>query len=161
MCGNGILPTTKKEIEQLGWDVPDFVLVTGDAYVDHPTFGVAIISRLLESYGYKIAILAQPDWRTDRDFTRFGQPKLGFMVTAGNIDSMVAHYTAARRKRNDDAYSPGGKAGKRPDRAVTVYTKKIKRSLSRFPCSDCRFGGLPSDVLPIMIIGITKFARPF
>lgn len=76
------LPTTKKAIEQLGWDVPDFVLVTGDAYVDHPTFGVAIISRLLESYGYKIAILAQPDWRTDRDFTRFGQPKLGFMVTA-------------------------------------------------------------------------------
>ena len=97
------LPTTKQEIEQLGWDVPDFVLVTGDAYVDHPTFGVAIISRLLESYGYKISILAQPDWRTDRDFTRFGQPKLGFMVTAGNIDSMGAHYTAARRKRSDDA----------------------------------------------------------
>lgn len=139
----------KKEIEQLGWDVPDFVLVTGDAYVDHPTFGVAIISRLLESYGYKIAILAQPDWRTDRDFTRFGQPKLGFMVTAGNIDSMVAHYTAARRKRNDDAYSPGGKAGKtsRPCR-YGVY-QKDKRSLSRFPCSDCRFGGLPQTFCPL------------
>ena len=137
------LPTTKKEIEQLGWDVPDFVLVTGDAYVDHPTFGVAIISRLLESYSYKIAILAQPDWRTDRDFTRFGQPKLGFMVTAGNIDSMVAHYTAARRKRNDDAYSPGGKAGKRPDRAVTVYTKKIKEV---YPDSPVVIAGLEASL---------------
>ena len=137
------LPITKKEIEELGWDVPDFVLVTGDTYVDHPTFGVAIISRLLESYGYKIAILAQPDWRTDRDFTRFGQPKLGFMVTAGNIDSMVAHYTAARRKRNDDAYSPGGKAGKRPDRAVTVYTKKIKEI---YPDSPVVIAGLEASL---------------
>ena len=137
------LPTTKQEIEQLGWDVPDFVLVTGDAYVDHPTFGVAIISRLLESYGYKISILAQPDWRTDRDFTRFGQPKLGFMVTAGNIDSMVAHYTAARRKRSDDAYSPGGKAGKRPDRAVTVYTKKIKEI---YPDSPVVIAGLEASL---------------
>ena len=92
------LPITKQEIEQLGWDVPDFVLVTGDAYVDHPTFGVAIISRLLESYGYNIAILAQPDWRTDRDFTRFGQPKLGFMVTAGNIDSMVCPLYCCQKK---------------------------------------------------------------
>ena len=88
--------------------------------------GVAIISRLLESHGYRIAILAQPDWRTGRDFTRFGRPRLGFMVTSGNIDSMVAHYTAARRKRGEDAYSPGGRAGLRPDRAVLVYTKKIK-----------------------------------
>ena len=103
------LPVSKEEIEALGWDVPDFVLVTGDAYVDHPSFGVAIISRLLESHGYRIAILAQPDWRTGRDFTRFGRPRLGFMVTSGNIDSMVAHYTAARRKRGEDAYSPGGR----------------------------------------------------
>lgn len=117
------LPITKQEIEQLGWDVPDFVLVTGDAYVDHPTFGVAIISRLLESYGYKIAILAQPDWRTDRDFTRFGQPKLGFMVTAGNIDSMVAHYTAARRKRSDDAYSPE----ERQENVLTVPLRCIPK----------------------------------
>ena len=158
------LPTTKQEIEQLGWDVPDFVLVTGDAYVDHPTFGVAIISRLLESYGYKIAILAQPDWRTNRDFTRFGQPKLGFMVTAGNIDSMVAHYTAARRKRSDDAYSPGGKAGKRPDRAVTVYTKKIKEiypdspGISRWFWVDWRHR---CAGLRIMIIGITGFVLLF
>ena len=98
-----------------GWDAPDFVLVTGDAYVDHPSFGPAIISRVLENEGFHVAILAQPDWKTDRDFTRFGKPKLGFLVTSGNIDSMVAHYTAARRKRSDDAYSPGKKAGKRPD----------------------------------------------
>lgn len=137
------LPTTKKEIQQLSWDVPDFVLVTGDAYVDHPTFGVAIISRLLESYGYKIAILAQPDWHTDRDFTRFGQPKLGFMVTSGNIDSMVAHYTAARRKRSDDAYSAGGKSGKRPDRAVIVYTKKIKEI---YPDSPVVIAGLEASL---------------
>ena len=94
------LPITKQEMHELGWTEPDFVLVTGDAYVDHPTFGVAIISRVLESHGYKVAILSQPDWRTDKDFTRFGKPRLGFMVTAGNIDSMVAHYTAARRKRS-------------------------------------------------------------
>ena len=137
------LPITKKEIEDLGWDVPDFVLVTGDAYVDHPTFGVAIISRLLESYGYKIAILAQPDWRTDRDFTRFGQPRLGFMVTSGNIDSMVAHYTAARRKRSEDAYSPGKKVGLRPDRAVLVYTKKIKEI---YPDSPVVIAGLEASL---------------
>lgn len=137
------LPITKKEIEALGWDVPDFVLVTGDAYVDHPTFGVAIISRLLESYGYKIAVLAQPDWRTDRDFTRFGQPRLGFMVTSGNIDSMVAHYTAARRKRSEDAYSPGKKIGLRPDRAVLVYTKKIKEI---YPDSPVVIAGLEASL---------------
>ena len=137
------LPITKKEIEDLGWDVPDFVLVTGDAYVDHPTFGVAIISRLLESYGYKIAILAQPDWRTDRDFTRFGQPRLGFMVTSGNIDSMVAHYTAACRKRSEDAYSPGKKVGLRPDRAVLVYTKKIKEI---YPDSPVVIAGLEASL---------------
>ncbi len=140
------LPVSKEEIEALGWDVPDFVLVTGDAYVDHPSFGVAIISRLLESHGYRIAILAQPDWRTGRDFTRFGRPRLGFMVTSGNIDSMVAHYTAARRKRGEDAYSPGGRAGLRPDRAVLVYTKKIKEL---YP--DC----------PVVIAGLEASLRRF
>ena len=110
---------------------------------DHPTFGVAIISRLLESYGYKIAILAQPDWRTDRDFTRFGQPRLGFMVTSGNIDSMVAHYTAACRKRSEDAYSPGKKVGLRPDRAVLVYTKKIKEI---YPDSPVVIAGLEASL---------------
>ena len=137
------LPITREETEALGWDCPDFVLVTGDAYVDHPTFGPAIISRVLESHGYRVAMLAQPDWRTDRDFTRFGKPRLGFMVSAGNIDSMVAHYTAARRRRSDDAYSPGNRAGLRPDRAVTVYAKKIR---ALYPDSPIVIGGLEASL---------------
>ncbi len=137
------LPITKEETEALGWDCPDFVLVTGDAYVDHPTFGPAIISRLLESKGYRVAMLAQPDWKTDRDFTRFGKPRLGFMVSAGNIDSMVAHYTAARRRRSDDAYSPGNRPGLRPDRAVTVYAKKIREL---YPDSPIILGGLEASL---------------
>ncbi len=120
------LPINREDMKARGWDEVDFVFVTGDAYVDHPTFGPAILSRLLESRGYRVAILAQPDWRSNYDFTRFGKPRLGFLVSAGNIDSMVAHYTVAKRKRRDDAYSPGKKAGLRPDRAVTVYSKKIK-----------------------------------
>jgi uncharacterized radical SAM protein YgiQ len=137
------LPITREEIKALGWDAPDFVVVTGDAYVDHPTFGTAIISRLLESYGYRVAILAQPDWHSDKDFTRFGKPKFGFMVGSGNIDSMVAHYTTARRRRREDAYSPGNKAGLRPDRAVIVYTKMIKRI---YPDSPVVIGGLEASL---------------
>ncbi len=137
------LPITKKEIDALGWDTPDFVVVTGDAYVDHPSFGTAIISRLLESYGYRVAILAQPDWRSDHDFTRFGRPRLGFMVSSGNIDSMVAHYTVARRKRSKDAYSPDHKMGLRPDRAVIVYTKKIKEL---YPDCPVIIGGLEASL---------------
>lgn len=137
------LPITKKEIEALGWDAPDFVVVTGDAYVDHPSFGTAIISRLLESYGYRVAVLAQPDWNSNTDFTRFGKPKLGFMVNSGNIDSMVAHYTVARRRRREDAYSPGHKAGLRPDRAVIVYTKKIKEL---YPDTPVIIGGLEASL---------------
>jgi uncharacterized radical SAM protein YgiQ len=137
------LPVTKEEITALGWDAPDFVVVTGDAYVDHPTFGTAIISRVLENFGYRVAILAQPDWHSDRDFTRFGKPKLGFLVNSGNIDSMVAHYTVARRRRHDDAYSPGKKAGLRPDRAVIVYTKIIKKI---YPDSPVIIGGLEASL---------------
>ena len=137
------LPITREETEALGWDRPDFVLVTGDAYVDHPTFGPAIISRLLESRGYRVAMLAQPDWKTDRDFTRFGRPRLGFMVSAGNIDSMVAHYTAARRRRSDDAYSPGSRPGLRPDRAVTVYTRRLKEL---YPDCPVIIGGLEASL---------------
>lgn len=118
------LPITQKETLALGWDMPDFIIVTGDAYVDHPSFGTAVISRVLEGEGYKIAIIPQP--QGDGDYTRFGAPRYAFLVNSGNIDSMVAHYTAAKRKRSEDAYSPGGKAGLRPDRAVTVYTKKLK-----------------------------------
>lgn len=137
------LPITKEEIDTLGWDAPDFVVVTGDAYVDHPTFGPAIISRVLEHFGYRVAILAQPNWRDNKDFMRFGKPKFGFMVSSGNIDSMVAHYTAARRRRRDDAYSPGNKPGMRPDRAVLVYTKKIKEI---YPDSPVIIGGLEASL---------------
>ncbi|MBE7088672.1 MAG: YgiQ family radical SAM protein [Clostridiales bacterium] len=119
------LPITKKEMLDLGWTQPDFVLVTGDAYVDHPSFGTAIISRILEREGYKVCILPQP--KTDEDYKRFGAPRLAFLVNGGNIDSMVAHYTAAKKPRSDDAYTAGGKAGARPDRAVIVYCKKIRK----------------------------------
>ena len=137
------LPITKQEMDALGWTAPDFVVVTGDSYVDHPSFGIAIISRLLEHYGYKVAILAQPDWKTDRDFTRFGRPRLGFMVSSGNIDSMVAHYTAAKRKRSEDAYTAGNKTGKRPDRAVIVYSQKIKEI---YPDCPVILGGLEASL---------------
>ncbi len=119
------LPITKKEMLERGWDEADFVLVTGDAYVDHPSFGTAIISRVLESKGYRVCIVSQP--RSDEDFKRFGRPRLGFLINSGNIDSMVAHYTAAKKRRSDDAYTPGGKAGARPDRAVIVYSKAVRR----------------------------------
>ncbi len=119
------LPITKKEMQERGWDEADFVLVTGDAYVDHPSFGTAIISRVLESKGYRVCIVSQP--RGDEDYKRFGRPRLGFLINSGNIDSMVAHYTAAKKRRSDDAYTPGGKAGARPDRAVIVYSKAVRR----------------------------------
>ncbi|MCI2191890.1 MAG: YgiQ family radical SAM protein [Oscillospiraceae bacterium] len=137
------LPVTKEEIEELSWDAPDFVLVTGDAYVDHPTFGTAIISRVLESCGYRVAILAQPDWHSLRDFQRFGCPKLGFLVNAGNLDSMVAHYTVAKRPRRMDAYSPGNQNGKRPDRAVTVYSHCIRKA---YPDAPIILGGLEASL---------------
>lgn len=127
------LPITKEEVLALDWGVPDFVLVTGDAYVDHPSFGTAIISRTLEAEGYRVAILPQPDWRSTEDFCRFGRPRLGFLVNSGNIDSMVAHYTAAKKRRGDDYYSPGGKAGKRPDRAIIVYCNRIREAYGDVP----------------------------
>ena len=119
------LPITKNEMLERGWPQADFILVTGDAYVDHPSFGTAIISRVLESKGYKVCIISQP--KSKSDYTEFGAPRLAFLVNGGNIDSMVAHYTAAKKKRSDDAYTPGGKAGSRPDRAVTVYCKEIRK----------------------------------
>lgn len=127
------LPITAEEVTELGWGVPDFVLVTGDAYVDHPSFGTAIISRVLEAEGYRVAILPQPDWKSAEDFRRFGRPRLGFLVNSGNIDSMVAHYTAAKKRRGDDYYSPGGKAGKRPDRAIIVYCNRIREAYGDVP----------------------------
>lgn len=137
------LPMNAKEVSQRGWDSVDFVYVCGDSYVDHPSFGAAIITRVLEGHGYKVAFLAQPDWKSDDDFTQFGKPNLGFFVTAGNIDSMVAHYTVAKRKRSDDAYTAGGKNGKRPDRAVTVYSNIIRRL---YPDSPIIIGGLEASL---------------
>lgn len=143
MLDTGMMPMTREELNARGIDVPDFVYVIGDAYVDHPSFGAAIISRVLEAKGFSVAIVSQPDWRSDQDFTRFGRPRLGFLVTSGNIDSMVAHYTAAKRKRSEDAYSPGGKAGKRPDRAVLVYCQKIRQMYGDIPLI---IGGLEASL---------------
>lgn len=120
------LPTTKQEIDALGWDRPDFILVSGDAYVDHPSFGPAVISRVLQSLGYKTALLLQPDWRQALSFIALGSPRYAFLVTSGNIDSMVNHYTAAKKHRSFDAYSPGGAVGMRPDRAAIVYANRLR-----------------------------------
>lgn len=127
------LPINRQEMSERGWEQPDFVLVSGDAYVDHPSFGPAIISRVLESFGYKVAILAQPDWNDPRSMTEFGEPRLGFLVTSGNIDSMVNHYSVAKKKRSTDAYTPGGEMGKRPDRAVIVYSNLIRKTYKSTP----------------------------
>lgn len=137
------LPINKADMQKRGWDEVDFVYVSGDAYVDHPSFGPAIITRVLENAGYKVAFLAQPDWKSDRDFTQFGKPRLGFFVSAGNIDSMVAHYTVAKKRRTSDAYTPGGKMGKRPDRAVTVYCQKIREIYGDIPII---IGGLEASL---------------
>ena len=137
------LPMTNEEVKARGWDYVDFVYISGDAYVDHPSFGAAIITRVLEDKGFRVAVLSQPDRKSDRDFLRFGKPRLGFFISAGNIDSMVAHYTVAKRRRSDDAYSPGGKSGRRPDRAVTVYSQIVKRL---FPDSPVIIGGLEASL---------------
>ena len=127
------LPVTKKDMEDRGWDQVDFVYVTGDAYVDHSSFGTAIISRLLESRGYKVGIIPQPDWRRKESIAIFGEPRLGFLVSAGNMDSMVNHYTVAKKHRQKDSYSPGGKMGLRPDRAVIVYSNLIRQTFKKTP----------------------------
>ncbi len=130
---NTFLPVTPEEMRARGWAAPDFVLVSADAYVDHPSFGHAIISRVLEREGYKICVLPQPDWHTCQDFKRFGEPRLGFLISGGVIDSMVNHYTAAKKPRSEDAYSPGGKAGSRPDRATVVYANRIREAYAKAP----------------------------
>ena len=140
---NGFLPVTAEEVKKLGWDAPDFVYVTGDAYVDHPSFGLAIISRVLEANGYRVAMLPQPDWHSCEDFKRFGRPKIGFLVTAGVIDSMVNHYTAAKKHRSEDVYSPGGKADCRPDRATAVYSNRIREAYGSIPIA---IGGVEASL---------------
>ncbi|MCF0133452.1 MAG: YgiQ family radical SAM protein, partial [Blautia sp.] len=127
------LPASRKEMHKLGWERPDFVYITGDAYVDHPSFGPAIISRLLESRGYKVCMLPQPDWKHKESVCVFGEPRLGFLVSSGNMDSMVNHYTVSGKHRQKDAYSPGGAMGMRPDRAVIVYSNLIRQSFKKTP----------------------------
>lgn len=140
---HAFLPISKNDMLSRGWDRPDFVYVTGDAYVDHPSFGTALISRVLEADGFRIAILSQPDYKSCDAFKEFGKPRLGFLVTAGNIDSMVAHYTAAKKKRTYDYYSPGGKAGLRPDRATIVYCNRIREAYGDVPII---IGGLEASL---------------
>ncbi len=141
------LPVSKEDMQERGWWWYDFLLVTGDAYVDHPSFGPAVIARVLEADGYRVAVLAQPDWHSAADFLAFGRPRLGVLIGAGNLDSMVAHYTAAKKRRNEDFYSPGKKAGKRPDRATIVYANRAREA----------FG---SEV-PIIIGGLEASLRRF
>ena len=139
----GFLPLCLADMKECGWDAPDFVYVTGDAYVDHPSFGTAIISRVLEDAGYKVAILSQPDYTSKDAFKEYPRPRLGFLVSAGNIDSMVAHYTVSKKKRSYDYYSPGGKMGKRPDRAVIVYCNRIREAYGDIPII---IGGLEASL---------------
>lgn len=127
------LPVTKEEMKERGWQQADFVLVTGDAYVDHHSFGTAIIGRLLERYGYKVAVLPQPDYKTAEDFQRFGKPRLGFLINSGVVDSMVNNYSVFKHRRRTDEYAPGGKAGNRPDRAVIVYANRAKEAYKDVP----------------------------
>ncbi len=127
------LPVSKADMKKRGWSEADFVFVTGDAYVDHPSFGPAIISRLLERYGYKVCMIAQPDWKDDKSIDVFGRPRLGFLVCAGNMDSMVNHYSVSKKRRQKDAYSPGGQMGLRPDYATTVYCNLIRRTYKDVP----------------------------
>ncbi len=138
------LPITKKELDLRGWDELDVVLISGDAYVDHPAFGAAVIGRIIESEGFKVAIVPQPNWQDDlRDFKKFGKPKMFFGVTSGCMDTMVNHYTAARRKRSTDAYTPGGKAGFRPDYAVKTYSKILKEL---YPDVPVLIGGIEASL---------------
>jgi len=122
------LPTTRAEMFARGWEQPDFIYICGDAYVDHPSFGAAIITRTLESRGYKVCFLAQPDWHSLDDFRRFGKPRLGFLISSGNIDSMVNHYSVSKKRRHKDSYSNNGETGHRPDRAVIVYSQKVREA---------------------------------
>lgn len=141
------LPISKEDMAERNISQLDFICITGDSYVDHPSFGISIISRMIEDQGFTVGIISQPDWHSDRDFTKLGRPKYAFLITAGNIDSMVAHYTAAKKKRSDDAYTAGGRAGKRPDRAAIVYSKAVKR--------------IYGDDMPVALGGLEASLRRF
>src|SRR5258706_2378821 len=138
-----VLPMSRAEMDQLGWDACDIVLVTGDAYVDHPSFGMAIIGRLLEAHGFRVGMIAQPDWRSAEPFAALGRPTLFFGITGGNMDSMVNRYTADRRLRHNDSYTPGGEGGKRPDRSVIVYAQRCREAFKDVPIV---LGGIESSL---------------
>ena len=140
---NLFLPVNMQDVRARGWSEVDFVYVSGDAYVDHPSFGAAIITRVLEKMGFRVAFLSQPDYKSCDDFKRFGRPRLGFMVSSGNIDSMVAHYTVSKKKRSYDYYTAGGKMGARPDRAVIVYCNRIREAYGDIPIV---IGGLEASL---------------
>ena len=139
----GFLPVSKEDMAARGWESYDFLIVMGDAYVDHPTFGSTIIARVLEAEGYRVAVCAQPRWDIPDDLLAFGRPRLGVMLSGGNIDSMVAHYTVAKRRRSEDAYSPGKRIGLRPDRAVIVYANLARRAFGDIPVI---IGGLEASL---------------
>ncbi len=141
---DGWLPTSAKEVAALGWDAVDVILVSGDAYIDHPSFGIAVIARLLEAEGFRVAVIPQPNWQDDlRDFKKLGAPRLFFGVSAGAMDSMMNHYTAAKRLRSDDAYTPSSKAGRRPDRAATIYSRILKQL---YPHTPVVLGGIEASL---------------
>ena len=129
----GFLPVSRKDMDERGWEQCDFVYVIGDAYVDHHSFGPAIISRVLESHGFKVGIISQPDWREEESVKVLGKPRLGFLISAGNMDTMVNHYTVNKKHRKFDNYSPGGVMGKRPDRATIVYGNLVKKAYKDVP----------------------------
>ena len=137
------LPMTAEEMRERGWDEMDVVIVTGDAYIDHPSFAMAILGRVLEAAGFRVGIISQPDWKNCHDWRRFGRPRLFFGISAGNMDSMINHYTANRKVRNSDAYSPGGRIGLRPDRATLAY---CQRSREAFPGVPVIAGGVEASL---------------
>ena len=139
------LPVSREDMQERGWYWYDFLVVTGDAYVDHPSFGTTVIARVLEAEGFRVAILAQPDWHSADAFTAMGKPRLGVMIGGGNLDSMVAHYTAAKKRRSEDFYSPGKRMGLRPDRATIVYANRAREAFGRD--------------MPIIIGGLSKIDR--
>lgn len=143
MTNTAFLPTSREDMRARGWYYYDFLLITGDAYVDHPSFGAAVIGRVLEADGYRVAVLAQPDWKSAKDFLAMGRPRYAALVGAGNLDSMVAHYTAAKKPRGEDYYSPGKKAGLRPDRAVIVYANRVREAFADLPVI---IGGLEASL---------------
>ena len=129
----GFLPVCRKDMEERGWDGVDFAYVIGDAYVDHPSFGPAIISRILEANGYRVGIISQPDWKDNKSIMEYGEPKLGFLISGGNMDSMVNHYSVSKKRRKTDAFTPGGVMGKRPDYATIVYGNLIRQVYKKTP----------------------------